>query len=228
MGTTIRFLGHAAIEIQTGGHCLLIDPFISGNKSTPVKVGELSPEYILVTHAHEDHLGDTVEIAGRCGATVICNAEIRDWLSPRGVKAHGMNIGGGHTFPFGYLKMTQALHSSTLEDGSSGGNPAGFLLTTTEGRKCYFAGDTGLFGDMRLIGEEGLDLAMIPVGDNYTMGPDDALRAIRLLQPKIVVPIHYDTFPVIAQQIEPWKARVTAETQSDVIVMKPGDQLEVL
>lgn len=224
VSTIVRFLGHAALWVETSDNKLLIDPFLKGNPSAPVGPGEVEPDYILVTHGHGDHLGDTVEIAKRSGATTISNAEIRDWLEVRGVKGHGMNIGGGYHFPFGHLKMTQAMHSSTIDDGSAGGNPGGFLLTTQGGEKLYFAGDTGLFGDMRLIGEEGLALAVIPVGDNYTMGLDDALRAVKLLQPKKVIPIHYNTFKLLRQEIEGWKRRVELETGAEVIVLPPGGE----
>jgi len=129
--------------------------------------------------------------------------------------------------PFGYLKLTPAQHGSSLPDGSYGGNPAGFLLTTPDGKKVYIAGDTGLFGDMQLIGDEGLDLAVIPIGDNYTMGPDDALRAVKLLRPKQVVPVHYNTWELIAQDPKAWKKRVEAETKTQVLVLKPGDSISL-
>lgn len=222
MQIRVRFLGHAALWVETGDYRLIIDPFLTGNPSAPVRADEVTPDYILVTHGHGDHLGDTVEIARRCGAVAISNAEIRDWLTAQGVNAHGMNIGGGSRFPFGYLKMTQAVHSSTMDDGSNGGNPGGYLLTTNRGTKLYFAGDTGLFGDMRLIGEEKLALAAIPVGDNYTMGLDDALRAVKLLQPEWVIPIHYNTFKLLQQDIADWKQRVERETNSQVMALEPG------
>ena len=158
---------------------------------------------------------------------MIANAEISGWFSAKGIKTHAQHLGGGFRHPFGYLKLTLALHGSALPDGSYGGNPAGFLLTTNSGEKLYLAGDTGLFGDMRLIGEEGLDLAAIPIGDNYTMGPNDALRAVKLLQPKVVVPIHYNTFPLIQQDVNAWKKRVEAETETRVEVLSPGGTLTI-
>lgn len=224
METSVKFLGHAALWLETGGKKLIVDPFLKGNPSASVKPADVDPDYILITHGHNDHVGDTVEIAKRCGAVVISNAEICDWLEGKGVKTHAQHLGGGHTFPFGYLKMTFALHGSALRDGSNGGNPGGFLLTTIAGEKLYLAGDTGLFGDMRLIGEEGLTLAVIPIGDNYTMGPDDALRAVKLLQPKAVIPIHYNTFPLLKQDVGAWKARVESETSSKVQVLAPGEE----
>jgi L-ascorbate metabolism protein UlaG (beta-lactamase superfamily) len=165
--------------------------------------------------------------AKRISATVIANAEISRWLGKQGVEAHGQHIGGGYQYPFGYLKLTLALHGSSLPDGSDGGNPCGFFLTTIEGKKVYVAGDTGLFGDMKLIGDEGLDLAVIPIGDNYTMGPDDALRAVKLLTPRHVIPYHYGTWDLIAQDPNLWAARVAKETKAQVHVLKPGDSFEL-
>ena len=171
MTTTLTWYGHAAIGISTAGVQLLVDPYFKGNPQTSQNPDELKADYILVTHGHGDHLGDTVSIAKRNAATVISNAEICNWIAKQGIKTHGQHLGGGYHYPFGYLKMTFALHGSALPDGSNGGNPGGFLLTTLENKKIYLAGDTGLFGDMQLIGDEGIDLAVLPIGDNYTMGP---------------------------------------------------------
>ena len=223
MTSVFTWFGHATLGLETGGFKLLIDPYFSGNPSVKIKANQVEADYILVTHGHGDHIGDTVEIAKRCSALVISNAEISSWLRKQGVKTHAQHIGGGYQHPFGYLKLTTALHGSSLPDGSNGGNPAGFLLTTNENKKIYMAGDTGLFGDMRLIGEEGLDLAVIPIGDNYTMGPADALRAVKLLNPKVVIPIHFNTFDLIRQDPQAWAERVEAETDSKVHLMQPGD-----
>ena len=222
MSTIFTWYGHATIGLDCGGTALVVDPFFSGNPAATLKPQQVRADYLLISHGHSDHVGDALEIARRTGATVIANAEISGWFSGKGVKTHAQHIGGGFRYPFGYLKLTQALHGSALPDGSNGGNPAGFLLTTNAGEKIYLAGDTGLFGDMRLIGEEGLDLAAIPIGDNYTMGPDDALRAVKLLQPKVVIPIHYNTFPLIQQDVQAWKKRVEAETETRVEVLLPG------
>jgi L-ascorbate metabolism protein UlaG (beta-lactamase superfamily) len=154
----------------------------------------------------------------------ISNFEIAEWLDGQGVeKTHGQHLGGGFQHPFGYLKLTLALHGSALPDGSYGGNPAGLLLTTNDDRKIYFAGDTGLFGDMELIGDEGIDLAVLPIGDNFTMGPDDALRAVKLIRPKHIIPIHFNTWELISQDPNAWAKRVEQETQAQVHVIKPGE-----
>jgi len=224
MGTIFTWYGHAAIGLETAGFHILVDPFLSGNPVAVVGPDDVAADFILVSHGHGDHVGDTVPIARRTGAQVISNFEIAGWFEGKGLKTHGQHIGGGHQYPFGYLKLTQALHGSELPDGSNGGNPAGFLLTTLDGKKLYLAQDTGLFGDMRLIGEEGIDLAVLPIGDNYTMGPDDALRAVKLLQPKHVIPIHFNTFDLIVQDGVAWARRVMEETQAQVHVLKPGGQ----
>lgn len=225
MGLKITWFGHAALGLETGGYRLLVDPFLSGNPAAKTSPESVSADFVLITHGHGDHVGDAVEIAKRSNALVISNFEICNWIAKQGVKTHAQHLGGGFRHPFGYLKLTLALHGSALPDGSYGGNPAGFLLTTNEGQKIYMAGDTGLFGDMRLIGEEGIDLAVLPIGDNYTMGPADALRAVKLITPKHVIPIHYDTFPLIAQDVQQWARQVEQETQSKVHILKPGESL---
>ncbi|HOF27971.1 MAG TPA: metal-dependent hydrolase [Anaerolineaceae bacterium] len=225
METIFIWYGHAAFGLTIGDDRILIDPFLTGNPAATVKAAELDADYILITHGHGDHIGDTLPIAMRTKALCISNFEICSWLSAKGVDTHAQHIGGGHSFPFGHLKLTPALHGSALPDGSYGGNPVGFLLTTPDGKKIYIAGDTGLFGDMQLIGDEGIDLAALPIGDNYTMGPEDALKAVKLLRPRRVVPVHYNTWDLIAQDPRAWKTRVEAETEAEVVILKPGESL---
>ncbi len=227
MAIKVTWYGHACFMIDTGDASLLIDPFITGNPTAPVTADQLNLDFILVSHGHGDHVGDAVPIAKRTHATTISNFEIQNWLSSQGVEnTHPMHIGGGFDFPWGRVKLTIAHHGSVLPDGTYGGNPCGFLLTI-QGRKIYHACDTGLFYDMKLIGEEGIDLAILPIGDNFTMGPDDALRAVKLLQPKRVIPIHFNTFDVIRQDPHKWAERVKRETAAEAIVLEPGQSIEL-
>jgi L-ascorbate metabolism protein UlaG (beta-lactamase superfamily) len=225
MDTKLTFYGHSAFAMETGGYHLLIDPFLKYNSQAPVKPEEVQADYILVTHGHGDHIGDTVSIAKRTGAVVISNSEICDWLDGQGVKVHGQSQGGGFHHPFGYLKLTFALHGGGLDliPNGCGGNPAGLLLTTLDGKRIYHAGDTGLFGDMALIGEDGLDLACLPIGDNYTMGPADALKAVKLLKPRFVIPMHYSNEGLLKQDATAWKTLVEKETASKVVILAPGE-----
>ncbi len=223
MTNKLTWYGHATLGLETGGYKLIIDPFFSGNPAASTSAEAVEADFILISHGHGDHVGDGVALAKRTGATVISNAEIAGWFEGQGVKAHAQHIGGGFKHPFGYLKLTLALHGSGLPDGSNGGNPTGFLLTTNDGKKIYLAQDTGLFGDMKLIGEEGLDLAVIPIGDNFTMGPDDALRAVKFLELKVVIPIHYNTFDLLKQDENAWAERVKKETKTKPVILKPGE-----
>ncbi len=225
--TKLTWYGHATLGLETGGYKIIVDPFFSGNPAASISADAVEADFILVSHGHGDHVGDGVAIAKRTGATVISVNEIAIWFANQEVKSHGQHLGGGFKHPFGYLKLTLALHGSALPDGSNGGNPCGFLLTTNDGKKIYLAQDTGLFGDMKLIGEEGLDLAVIPIGDNFTMGPDDALRAVKLLQPKVVIPIHYNTWGLIAQDENAWAERVQKETSTRAVLLKPGESYSV-
>lgn len=227
MAIKLTWYGHAAFALNVEGGHVLVDPFLTGNELAPVSASEVEADYILITHGHGDHVGDAVAIAKRTGAQCISNFEICNWLQSQGVtRIHPQHIGGGFQHPFGYLKLTIAHHGSSLPDGSYGGNPCGLLLTT-EGKKIYLAGDTGLFDSMRLIGEEGIDLAALPIGDNYTMGPEDALRAVKLIEPRVVIPIHYNTFDVITQDAHAWAERVRAETSTEPLVLEPGESYEL-
>lgn len=225
MTINVTWLSHSCLLIDTGDAKLLVDPFITGNPLAPIAVDAIPADYILVSHGHGDHVGDTVAIAQRTGATVISNFEIHNWLLAQGVEnAHPQHIGGGFDYPWGRVKLTIAHHGSALPDGSYGGNPCGFLFYI-QGKKIYHACDTGLFYDMKLIGEEGVDLAVLPIGDNFTMGPEDSLRAVKLIEPARVVPIHYNTFDVIEQDAMAWKSRVEQETKAKVAVLAPGESL---
>ncbi len=234
MATRVQWLGHSALWIEADGKTILIDPFLTGNPVATVSADSLKPDAILLSHGHDDHLGDLIEIARRTGAEVVCNYEIGVWLESQGLKdIHGCQHGGTATICGGKVrvKLTLAFHGSSLPDGKGGlmygGNPCGFYITLPDGKTIYDAADTALFGDMSLIGEDGVDLACLPIGDTYTMGPDDALKAVKRLTPKQVLPIHYNTWPPIAQDAQSWAARVEAETAAKVSVLKPGEWVEV-
>jgi len=225
MATELQWLGHGSWLIQTNGTQIVLDPFLDDSPVAPVKSHQVQAQYVLVSHGHFDHIADAEKIAKANQATVISTYEICEWLAKRGVeKTHAMNIGGSYEFSFGRVKMTPAVHTSMLPDGSYGGVAAGFLLTLPEG-KVYFACDTGLFLDMQLIGQEGLALAALPIGDNFTMGPEDALQAVKFLHPKMVVPVHANTWPLIAQDVQAWAERVYKETAVKAVVLEPGESL---
>ncbi len=226
MSYKFTYYGHGTFGLDIQGHKLLIDPFFSDNPATKTKPAELDPDYLLITHGHGDHVGDAVEIIQRTGAIVIANFEVANWLGAKGAEIYPQHIGGGHDYPFGYVKLTQAIHGSSMPDGSYGGMPGGFLITTPDDKKIYLAGDTGLFAGMSLIGEEGIHLALLPIGDNFTMGPDDALRAVGLIKPKYAIPAHYNTWDLIAQDPDAWKKRVEAETDTIVHVLQPDTSID--
>ena len=306
MSTKVTWHGHACFSLDVNQHKILIDPFLKDNPVTAVTPDSVEADFIVVSHGHSDHVGDTVAIAKRTGATVISNFEIANWLVRQGVdqaRVHPQHIGGGFRYPFGYLKLTIAHHGSGLPDGSYGGSPAGLLFTMLDDqsmgglvavasnqllreqvqsilgslsrrerevlemrfglkdgqghtleevgqvfsitrerirqieakalrnlqhpflspKKLYFACDTGLFYDMKLIGDEGIDLAILPIGDNFTMGPADALRAVKLISPNVVIPVHYNTWELIAQDPGRWAERVEAETNTTCVVISPGE-----
>jgi L-ascorbate metabolism protein UlaG (beta-lactamase superfamily) len=233
MSTRVRWLGHAALLIESDSRTVLIDPFLTGNPKAAATAEEVPADLVLISHGHGDHVGDAVAIARRTGATVATNYEISLWLQQpaqglAGSKLQGLQHGGSFLFDKSVrVKLTLAFHGSALPDGSNGGNPCGFVLTFPDGIKIYDAADTALFSDMALIGEEGIDLAMIPIGDYYTMGPDDAVRAVKLIKPRYVLPIHYNTFPPITQDADAWAARIKAETSAEPVVLQPGDWFEI-
>lgn len=225
MAVELTFFGHSAWELKTAEGRLLIDPFFTGNPAASIPASDAKADFIALTHGHGDHVGDCVEIAKRTGATVIAVYEITTWLEKQGVaKTHGMNTGGAFMFPFGRLKLTMAHHSSVLPDGTYGGNPVGLHLTLKNGTTIYHAGDTALFSDMKLYGEGGLDVAILPIGDNYTMGVDDALRAVDWLRPKRVLPTHYGTWPVIAADAERFAREAKTRFGVEVVVLQPGQR----
>ncbi|MFG3610922.1 metal-dependent hydrolase [Rummeliibacillus stabekisii] len=224
----ISFHGHSIVKIQTNNHTILIDPFITGNSQTDLNVDDQNPDVILLTHGHNDHVGDTVEIAKKSNALVVAPNELADYLSWQGLETHPMHIGGARQFDFGKVKLTQAFHGSSYvtEDKQIiyTGMPAGLLLFI-EGKTIYHAGDTALFSDMKLIGDmHPIDIAFLPIGDNFTMGPEDAAKAVEFLNPKEVVPIHYNTFPVIEQDSQAFSNMVGNGT---VRIMNAGDQFEL-
>jgi len=219
---SLTFIGHSAWRITHGDHDILIDPFITGNPVATVKSADLHPTHIIVTHGHDDHLGDAVDIAKRTGAHLISTFEVGNYCEARGCgHTTGMGLGGANMFDFGRLKFTIAHHSSSASDGTYLGNPAGVLLTLG-GRTIYHAGDTALFLDMKLIGEmNDIDVALLPIGDYFTMGVDDAVMAVEFLKPKITIPMHYNTFPPIKVDVQDFIGKLEKKGHRGVIV-DPG------
>ncbi|KMK74544.1 metal-dependent hydrolase [Alkalihalobacillus pseudalcaliphilus] len=200
----VSYHGHSVVLIETKGKKIIIDPFITGNGNTDLKADEVEVDVILLSHGHNDHVGDTVELAKKHDALVVAPFELATYLEWQGVKTHPLHIGGAYQFDFGKVKLTQAFHGSSYEISETKeiiytGMPAGILFSA-EDKTIYHAGDTGLFSDMKLIGERNtIDIAFLPIGDNFTMGPEDAATAADWVRAKKVVPMHYNTFPVIEQ-----------------------------
>ncbi len=222
----LTFLGHAAVRLQHAEHEVLIDPFLSENPLAVTAPESLSPSHVILTHAHGDHVGDTVTIAKRSGATVVAAVEVVNRLARDGVEGVGMNVGGSADFPFGRVTFTPAWHSSAFPDGTYGGTPMGVVVRLGD-VTIFHAGDTALFSDLALVARHGIDVALVPIGDHFTMGPDDALEAARMLQARHVVPIHYDTFPPIVQDARAFARRVSVETGSEAHALAPGEALEL-
>lgn len=225
----VSYHGHSVVKIETSGKVILIDPFITGNSLTDLKAEDVKPDVIILTHGHNDHVGDTVELARRNRSLVIAIHELATLMNWQGVeRVHGMSIGGAFEFDFGKVKLTPAFHGNAYitdnKDIIYCGMPAGVLLMA-EGKTIYHAGDTGLFSDMKLIGDRHpIDIAFLPIGDNFTMGPDDAAYAAKLLNAKVIVPIHYNTFPPIKQ--DPNRFLKLLENQSGKI-LQPGESIEL-
>lgn len=227
MALELTWLGHGSWSISTGEHNILLDPFLDDSPTAPVKADDVAADFILVSHGHFDHVSDVENIAHRTGATVISNFEVCQWFGNKGVeKTHAQNIGGAFEHPFGNVKMTIAHHSSSMPDGSYAGEPAGFLLNIA-GKTLYFACDTALFADMELIGKAGIDLAVLPIGDNFTMGPADSIEAVKLIQPKKVAPAHYNTWPPIEQDAKAWATKIGEQTEAEPVVPKPGIKFSI-
>ncbi len=222
-------LGHNCWQLDTAEHTVLLDPFLDASPTAPCKAEEVRADCVLVSHGHFDHVGDAVSIVERTGATLLANFELVEWFKKQGVSEEQllpMNLGGEVELPWGKVQMTLAHHSSSLPDGSCGGSPCGFLLQV-EGKRIYFACDTALFLDMKLIGAGGLDLAVLPIGDQFTMGPDASLEAIRLLNPQQVLPCHYNTWPPIEQEVASWAKNVRQHTAAEPTILSPGESLSL-
>lgn len=223
----VRFLGHSCVSITEGAHKLIIDPFLNYNPQSPIKAEEVDVNYILVTHGHTDHVGDAVSIGKRCNATIIANFELANLLGKEGLNFHPMHIGGAHKFDFGRVKLTIAHHGGGYGNDDAmiySGPPTG-MLVTIGGKTIYHPGDTGLFYDMKLIGEMNkIDLAFLPIGDNFTMGIDDAVKAVEFLKPTKVVPFHYKTWDIIDSEPEEFKSKVKG---AEVLILKPGDSIKI-
>ncbi|RDI95082.1 metal-dependent hydrolase [Meiothermus sp. QL-1] len=194
----VRYLGHSALLITDGTTRVLVDPFLTGNPKAALAADQVEADLIVLTHAHGDHYGDSVAISQRTGAPIISNYEIVSYAERQGAKGVGMNLGGTYRFSGGWLKWFPAWHSSSFPDGTYGGLAQGCVLELA-GKRLYIAGDTALFSDMSLLASYAIDLAVLPIGDHFTMGPDDALKALELIRAKQVLPVHYNTFPPIAQ-----------------------------
>ncbi|MCM3619441.1 metal-dependent hydrolase [Sutcliffiella horikoshii] len=225
----VSYHGHSVIKVEANRKTILFDPFISGNDLTDLNADDLKVDVILLTHGHNDHVGDTVDLALKNDALVVAPFELAEYLGWQGVKVHEMHIGGAHEFDFGRVKLTQAFHGSSYTDYETKtivytGMPSGILLTI-DGKTIFHAGDTALFSDMKMIGElNDIDVAFLPIGDNFTMGPDDAVLAAKWLDASTVVPIHFNTFPVIEQNPHDFVSKLPNGVGK---VLEPGETIEL-
>lgn len=222
--------GHSCFTLETDdGTRIMFDPWLDDNPKADIKTADVERlDYLLVSHGHFDHFGDGVKLAKKTGATIVSTFELVSFAQSKGAEnGHGMNIGGGYRFPFGRVKLTPALHTGSVdgdEEGAFTTDCAGFLVTLNSGQRLYHAGDTALIVDMQLLRGQ-VDVALLPIGDNYTMGPEDAARAVEFIEPKTVIPMHYDTFELIAQDPEDFRRRVGDRAQ--VVVLQPGGSYEL-
>ena len=221
---TLTWHGHSCFLLETdGGQRIMIDPWIDENPASDIKTKDIEAlDYILVSHGHSDHFDDCIPLAKKTGATVVSTYELVSFVQSQGVeKGHGMNIGGAYVFDFGRVKLTPALHTGSIS-GDTGGHTtdcSGFLISLNEGQRLYHAGDTALIVDMQLL-RGSVDVAILPIGDNYTMGPEDAARAVEMIEPEVVIPMHYNTFPLIEQNPEGFRQLVGDTAR--VEIMQPG------
>ncbi len=228
MSISISWLGHSVWLLESKDHRILIDPFLTDNPKASKKPAEVEADTILISHGHFDHVQDAAEIANRCRATLVANYEIATWFAKQhGVEQTiGMNIGGTAKLPFGKVFMTPALHSSQLPDGSYGGNPGGFIIEIA-GKRVFYTGDTGLFSDLGLWSKPQIDLLILPIGDLFTMGIEESIRAIQMIQPKSVAPTHFNTWPPIEQDAAVWAGLVRKATSAQPVVLKSGEKFEL-
>jgi len=222
----IIYHGHSFVQLENDKYSILIDPFVTGNPTAITSIDNLKCDYIILTHGHGDHISDAITIAQKYKSTIISSFEIANYAEKNKVNAHPMGIGGGYNFPFGRVKLTIAHHSSSFPDGSYAGNPTGALIMM-DGKTIYHAGDTGLFYDMKLIGEmQKIDVAFLPIGDNFTMGIDDAVKAAEFINAGVTVPIHYNTFDIIKANPEDYKKKVESIGKKCRII-RIGDSIEL-
>ena len=222
----IIYHGHSFVQLENNKFSILIDPFITGNPTSITNIDNLKCDYIVLTHGHGDHISDAITIAQKNNATIISSFEVANYAGKYNVNAHPLGIGGGYNFPFGRVKLTIAHHSSSFPDGSYAGNPTGVLITI-DGKTIYHAGDTGLFYDMKLIGEMNkIDVAFLPIGDNFTMGVDDAVKAAEFINAGITIPIHFSTFDIIKVNPEDYKKKVESIGKKCQII-NIGDSIEI-
>jgi L-ascorbate metabolism protein UlaG (beta-lactamase superfamily) len=224
------FLGHSTVYLETSKTKILIDPFLTENPKAAAKADDLDPDFIVLTHGHSDHTADAVPIAKRTGATIISTFELASWLGAQGAKVSAQNHGGWCKYPFGAVKFTQAIHSSSVTDQNGVpiylGEPAGAIIQV-DGKTVFHAGDTALFSDLKLIGDDvAIDLAFLPIGEHYTMGPKDAAKAVEFLHPRTVVPIHYGTFPPLIGDPKEF-AKLAEGKGAKIAVLQPGESVEV-